>query len=156
MTTPSNSIFVVGVPDSDPAPQQRLTHQPTTWNRMTAPQPREVQPTHFPTTPTPTTMTLRYQTQQEIDAQTLRELTTINTNQAVAALKTNPVEAAAALRAALGYAERFNALNAELAVNSARQVNEFHGYDVNNPMAGSQRAFVPNGGGYDLNNPEGV
>jgi hypothetical protein len=101
-------------------------------------------------------MTFPRQTQQQIDAESLRELTAISTNKALAALNTNPIEAAAALRAAVGYADRLLAVNAELAVNSARQTNEFHGYDVNSPMAGAQKAFVPKAGSYDLNNPEGV
>lgn len=158
MTIRTNSIFVVGVPDSDPAPRQHSTPQPTARNHVTA-SPPSVHPSTTVTTPTTTprtTMTYPRQTQAQIDAESLRELTAISTNKALAALNTNPVEAAAALRAAVGYADRLLAVNAELATNSARQANEFHGYDVNNPTAGAQRAFVPNAGGYDLNNPEGV
>lgn len=154
MTTRTDSIFVVGVPDSDPAPRQQPAPQPAARNHVAAPQPREIRPPHFPTTPS-TNMTFPRQTQQEIDAQSLRELTAITANKALAALNTNPIEAAAALRTALGYADRLVATNAALALNSARQANEFYGYDANNPMAGAQRDFVPNAGGYDLNNPEG-
>lgn len=172
MTNRTNSIFVVGVPDSDPAPRQQPAPQPTTRNQATgfapgtwtdryeiAPRPAtnaSAPSSVIPTTTPRTTMTFPRQTQQQIDAESLRELTAISTNKALAALNTNPVEAATALRAAVGYADRLLAVNAEFAVNSARQANEFHGYDVNNPTAGAQRAFVPNAGGYDLNNPEGV
>lgn len=98
-------------------------------------------------------MTYPRQSQQEIDAQSLRELATITANKALAALNTNPAEAAAALRSALGYADRLVATNAELTFNNARKANEFHDYDANNPMAGARKAFVPNAGSYDLNNP---
>lgn len=165
MTTRTDSIFVVGVPDSEPAPQQQPAPQPAR-NHVTASSPSVhpstlcAHPSTTATTPTTTprtTMTFPRQTQAQIDAESLRELAAISTNKALAALSTNPVEAAAALRAAVGYADRLLAVNAELAVNSARQANPLYGYDVNNPMAGTEpKAFVARfAGDYDLNNPGG-
>jgi len=96
-------------------------------------------------------MTYSLDTQQGRDAAALNDLATISVNKALDALKASkPADAAAALRSALGFADRLVTANAAVVTSNARQAHEFHGYDVNDPKGDLQPA--PSLGGYDLNN----
>lgn len=148
----SEPMFVVGLAEGGTPPQHHLTvsHAPV-------PIPASAAPT------TSTTSTMNHLSPQERDAALLRELASNTVSKALAALQANnPGEAAAALRAAHGYADRWATAHNALEVVNIRKTNPYHGYDLNAPMAGTDAhgrtpglEYVTHLGGYDLNRPEG-
>lgn len=99
------------------------------------------------------------QTPQARDFALLAEVTTLTVNRALSALKANnPVEAATALRDALGMADRLVTTNAAALVANARQANAFHGYSLNEPYGDIQPEAKKQGdtfANYSLNDPMG-
>lgn len=129
----------------------------TPVDRAPAPVPKPPSPSAAPSSSlnsSTTTMQYPLNTPQG-HAAILNELTSLAVNKALDALKANkPDDAATALRNALGYADRLVAANAVVVTANARQGNEFHGYDANNPMG--DLTPDPVFGDYDINNPAGI